>query len=567
MTDKEKAPAAGTGRGGRVQADDLRLNYTPESDSAYRAYFACIISKLITGDSVNGHVKHLPQPWDHLAKAIQDESENSGLRSRVFEAALAGLADADSIRAAVNNADPLADLESLLPPVDLTRLPATDAGNSEALAGLYGNRLRYDHRRKRWLIWHGHRWEPDQDGEPERLALDTVRKRLRAALDMKDDEKRSRLAKWALGSENRSRINALIAGAQAMHPITQSGDGWDSAHLLLGCANGVVELESGSLRPGKPADMLTLSTGTEYQPDAQAPRFKRFLSEVFNGDDELIEFIQRAVGYSLTGDIREHKLFLCWGKGANGKGTLFNAIRAALGEYAANTTFSTFEMNQASSNQTNDIAALYGMRFVTASETSESRRMNEARVKAITGGDPVTCRFLFGEYFTYSPTFKVWLAMNHKPTITGTDDGIWRRIRLIPFTVSFKGREDMTLAQDLEAEREGILAWAVQGAVKWLAGGLTEPAAVLAATETYRQESDMLAQFLADCTIMQAGARVKSSTLYQVYLEWCKDNGEKFLTGTTFGRRMKERDIDSVRQSGYVWYLDIGIITEQTPSG
>jgi len=529
---------------------------------SFEPLFPHVLARLIACESVNGYIEKLPPPWSDLAGAVL-AAPNHAQRSLAFDAALAGLAESDSIRAAVLAADPLADLESLLPPVDLSELPLTDAGNSEALAGLYGNRLRYDHRRKCWFIWNGNRWEPDQDGEPERLALDTVRNRLRAALDLKDDEKRTRLIKWALASENRNKINALIAGAQSMHPITHSGEGWDSAPLLLGCANGVVELESGSLRPAKPADMLTLSTGIDYNPAAQAPRFKRFLAEVFNDSDEMIEFIQRAVGYSLTGDIREHKLFLCWGKGANGKGTLFNALWSALGDYAANTPFSTFELNKFS--QTNDIAKLYGKRFVTASETSESRRMNEARVKAITGGDPVTCRFLFGEWFTYFPTYKIWLAMNHLPQIRGTDDGIWRRIRLIEFTVSFEGREDMTLNRDLEAEREGILAWAVEGAVKWLAGGLTEPAAVKRATAQYRLESDLLGQFLDDCTQEQPGARIKGSALYQAYIEWCKVYGEKPLTGTTFGRRMKERDLDSAKQSGYIWYLDIGLTTDQGP--
>jgi putative DNA primase/helicase len=272
----------------------------------------------------------------------------------------------------------------------------------------------------------------------------------------------------------------------------------------------------------------------------------------------MVEFTQRAAGYSFTGDIREHLLFLCHGRGANGKSTLLNALRATLGDYSTNTPFSTFELNQSSA--TNDVAALDGLRFVTASETSETKRINEARVKAITGGDPVTARFLFGEFFTYRPTYKVWLAMNHRPGITGTDEGIWRRIRLIPFDVSFLGREDKTLAQELEAERQGILAWAVQGALKWQAGGLTEPAAVLAATEAYRRESDLLAQFLDDCTIQKAGARVKAGDLYKAYTAWCKDNNEKELTGTTFGRRMKEREVDSVKQSGNVWYLDIGLI-------
>lgn len=528
------------------------------SDYTPSPFEACALAKLISGQNANGYFDRLTPEAQELAGAILAEPSPTR-RAAAFDAALAGRSNGPAIRAAVVAADPGADLDELREPVNLAELPLTDAGNAESLAGLYSGRLRYDHRRRRWLVWTAHRWAQDKDGEIDRLALETARRRLKIAADIDDPDKRGRLAKWALGSENRGRLGAMVEIARSIHPITDAGDSWDADPWLLGCVNGVVDLRTGELRPGKPGDRLTLSTGIEYNPGATAPRFERFLSEVFNGDAEMVEFIQRAAGYSLTGDIREHMLFLCWGKGANGKSTLLNALRAALGEYSTNTPFSTFEQSQ--SNATNDIAALCGLRFVTASETSESKRMNEARVKAITGGDPVTARFLFGEYFTYQPTYKVWLAMNHRPSITGTDEGIWRRVRLLPFTVSFKGREDKTLTATLETERQGILAWAVQGALKWQAGGLTEPRAVLAATEDYRLESDTLGQFLADCTIPQSGATVTGGALYQAYTEWCKDNGEKELTGSTFGRRIKERGIDSIRKSGHVWYLDLGLLT------
>lgn len=533
---------------------------SPSVENTIPALGACVLNKLIHGQSVNGYADRLSPDWLEIYRAVEATPPTPSQRNAAFEAAIANRQDHAAIRAAVFAADLGADLDSLCDPVNLVELPLTDAGNAEALAALHGGRLKYDHRRRRWLIWKSHRWETDSNGEIDRLALETTRERLRKAADIQDPDKCKRAVKWALGSENRGRLAALVDLARSLHPITDAGESWDSNPWLLGCKNGVVDLRTGDLRPGKPGDLLTMTTGIKYDPQAKAARFEQFLSEVFNGDSELVEFTQRAAGYSLTGDIREHMLFLCWGKGANGKSTLLNALRASLGEYATNTPFSTFELNQ--SNQTNDIAALYGLRFVTASETSESKRMNEARVKAITGGDPVTARFLFGEYFTYQPTYKVWLAMNHKPGITGTDEGIWRRIRLIPFTVSFKGREDKTLANTLEAERQGILAWAVRGALKWQSGGLTEPRAVLAATEEYRQESDLLAKFLADCTIPVAGAKVKGSDLYRAYSEWCKSNNEKELTGTAFGRQIKDRGIDSSRHSGNVWYLEIGLLAQ-----
>ena len=445
------------------------------------------------------------------------------------------------------------------PPAEIGTFNLTDAGNAETLAHIYGEKLRYDFRRQKWFIWNGQRWEQDTTNAIGRIALLTTRARMRRAVDIDDEKDRKKAYRWIYESENRSRLAAMVHIARSVYPIPSAGDQWDKNPWFLGCNNGIVDLRTGELRSGSPDDLITLSTGVDFDPLAIAPRFEQFLKEIFDYDLELIEFLQRAVGYSLTGDMREHVLFLCHGRCANGKSTLLNALRSALGEYATNTPFSTFELNQ--SSQTNDVAALCGLRFVTASETSESKRLNEARVKAISGGDPVTARFLFGEYFTYYPAYKVWLGMNHRPSIAGVDDGIWRRIRLIPFNVSFKDREDKNLAQTLEVERPGILAWAVTGAVKWLNGGLTEPKAVIAATEQYRQESDIIGQFLADCTTAQESAKVAAGELYKAYVEWCKANGEKELTGTTFGRRMKERGIDSVR-SNHVFYLGIGVIRD-----
>ena len=195
-----------------------------------------------------------------------------------------------------------------------------------------------------------------------------------------------------------------------------------------------MDLHTGTLRDGKPADRVTLTTGMDYAPDADCPRWEQFLLEIFDNDINMVRFIQRALGYSLSGDTREQCLFLCWVGGANGKSTMLNLVRSMLGEYAANTPFSTFELQYSNSN-TNDLAALADRRLCTAAETSDARRLNESRVKVATGSDPVTARYLYHENFTYIPQFKIWLAMNHKPRITGVDDGIWR-----PSSRSLNGR-------------------------------------------------------------------------------------------------------------------------------
>ena len=267
------------------------------------------------------------------------------------------------------------------------------------------------------------------------------------------------------------------------------------------------------------------------------------------------------MGYSLTGDIREQCIFFCWGTGANGKSTFLDILRQMLGDYAANTPFSTFDLSR-QANIPNDLAALYRSRMVTASETNESRRMNEGRVKAMTGDSAMTARFMHQEFFTFTPVFKIWLAMNHKPGITGTDDGIWRRIRLIPFTISFKGREDKTLLEKLRGELPGIFAWAVRGALDWQARGLEMPKAVQSATATYRTESDTIAQFEEEALVVNPKARVIASALYHQYVDWCKDTGHEPLNSTNFGRRLQERGYEKQKHSGNVFYIGLGLPEE-----
>ena len=314
--------------------------------------------------------------------------------------------------------------------------PLTDAGNAELICYLFGDRLRFDHRRQRWLVWDAHLWQEDPDGEPMRLVLEAARVRYRDAEHILDSKERERTAKWAIGSEARQRIDAALHVGKNMPPITDSGEGWDADPWLLACANGIVDLRSGNLRPGCPEDRITMSTGVVYDPVAKAPRFERFLEEVFEGDHELISFVNRADGYSITGDTSEQVIFVCHGVGANGKSTKFAALRAGLGDYAHNAPFSTFEKRRQGEIPT-DLADLDRRRLVTASETGESTRLNESRIKALSGGDPITARHPYGRFFTFDPTAKLWLSVNHRRVVGDDSHGFWRRMRLIPFERQF----------------------------------------------------------------------------------------------------------------------------------
>lgn len=264
----------------------------------------------------------------------------------------------------------------------------------------------------------------------------------------------------------------------------------------------------------------------------------KFLDDIFLSNRELIALIQRGLGHSLTGDTREQCAFLCWGDGSNGKSTFLEVLRRVFGSYAHNLPFSAFEL-YARASIPNDMASLVGKRFVTAIETSESVRLNEARIKALTGEDLITARFLYREFFTFRPTGKVWLAFNHKPTVEDDSHGFWRRVRLIPFLASFKGdRMDDQLVSKLSSEAQGILAWAVRGCQAWLVQGLGLPATVREATEEYREESDPLRDFIADCCVLNVDAQIEVRQLWLCYCDWAKNSGLRPLKRGQFTERI-----------------------------
>lgn len=442
--------------------------------------------------------------------------------------------------------------------IEITR--STDTGNAEFLTCLFGKELRYDHRRHRWLLWSKQRWAPDTNGHIQRLAMEAARIQYNQAEKITDLRERTQVAKWAISSESRMRIDACISIARNLLPIADSGENWDPDPMLLGVANGVVELITGELREGQPNDRITMSTGVRFDPNAECPRWLQFLGEVFV-DNELIDWLWRALGYTITGDVSGQCIFLCHGMGANGKGVFVSAIRASLGDYAYISPFSTFEQYQRSSIP-NDLAHLEFRRFVTSSETNDGTRLNEARIKALSGGDPITARFLHNEFFTFDPHLKLWLFVNHKPKVVDDSYGFWRRVRLIPFTRQFTGEnEDRRLNYKLQNEVSGILAWLVRGCLEWQKRGLEPvPDVVKVATEEYRTESDVLSGFIDEKCIEHPEATIKASELYKEYKEWAETQGmfgREVLTSTTFGRRMGDRYHKERTMAG-VFYFGIG---------
>lgn len=447
----------------------------------------------------------------------------------------------------------------------------TDAGNAECLAMLHGETLRYCHELKKWLFWDGARWQVDTDSHAARLMLETIRERYKAGAKIEDTDKKRKFASFTVTSENARKMRDGLSVAQFLQPFSTRITQYDRNPGLAAAGDKTIDLSECAARESRRDDYITLALGGDYNPDAKCPQWLKFLGEVFGGDQDLIAYVQRAIGYSLTGDTREQCIFLCHGAGANGKSTMLAIMGKLLGDYAGTASFETFDADRRS-EASNDLAALRGKRLVTIVETDEDRRLAEARVKAVTGGDMITCRFLYGEFFTYRPAFKIWLAMNHKPMIRGTDNGIWRRIHLIPFSQSFTSNPDRNLERKLTSELAGILNWALEGLREWGRQGLNPPEIVRKATQEYRMESDYLAQWLSERTITREDATTPAKDLYEDYCTWATENGyntravrngDRPISMTAWGRRMTEKGFQRLPNTSRKVYIGIGLLAKE----
>ncbi len=431
----------------------------------------------------------------------------------------------------------------------------TDLGNAERFDARHGRDVLYCYPWGKWLVWTGARWERDDSGRVHRMAKEAVRGIYAEAAAAEDEERRKALARHATRSEAEARIRAMLELAKSDVPV--SPEQLDRDPWLLNCPNGTVDLRTGDLRPHRREDLLTKMAGVEYDPDAAAPAWAAFLERVLPGE-ELRGFVRRAAGYSATGDTSEQCMFINHGAGNNGKSTFQEALAAALGDYAMRAPTEML-MVRRTGGVPNDVARLKGARFVTASETEEGRRLAESLVKDLTGQDTITARFMRAEFFDFKPTHKLWLSTNHKPEIRGTDNAIWRRIRLIPWSVAIPPAErDRKLPEKLRAELAGVLAWAVQGSLEWQREGLGESEEVRAATAEYRAEQDVLAAFIEERCVIAPNASAPATPLYHVYKAWCEETGERVETQKRFGMRLTERGFEREKAGVYYW-LGIGL--------
>lgn len=446
----------------------------------------------------------------------------------------------------------------------------TDLGNAQRLVARHGQDLRYCHPWKKWLVWDGIRWKPDDTGEVMRRAKETVRSMYAETARIDDERGRRDSLKFLLKSENKDRLNAMVSLAASEPGIPVLPGDLDRDPWLLNVKNGTVDLRTGELRAHRREDLLTKLASVEYDPAAKCPRWLQFLNEIMDGNQNLIGFLQRAAGMSLTGDVSEHVLLICYGTGRNGKSTFLNTLLALTGDYGMAAAPDLLLARQGDRHPT-ELADLFGKRLVVAMETDEGRRLAEALVKQLTGGDPIKARRMREDFWQFTPTHKFWVATNHRPRVRGVDVAIWSRLKLVPFHVRFPDgdpRQDKRLPQKLLAELPGILAWAVSGCLTWRECGLGVPEEVRAATEAYRAEQDVLAAFINECCIINPLAKALAKDLYRTYVEWCEKNGERPMSQKFFGEQLSERGFERHRGTGgYYNWRGIGILADLEYSG
>jgi putative DNA primase/helicase len=455
-----------------------------------------------------------------------------------------------------------------LPPAPIPR-QTSDLGNAERFAAQHGGKVRYIHAWDKWLVYSGSRWEIDVDGSVMRLAKETARSIYHEAAGVLDEGLSDELSKWAKTSQSRARLESMLQLAKSEQPIPISHESLDSDPWLLNFHNGTVDLRNGRLRPHDRGDLLTKTTGIEYpdEPGVDAILWRDFLNTIFAGDVELIRYLQRLMGSALPGVVMEHVLPIFYGHGANGKSVFIETVMAALGEYAMKAPAGLL-MAQRGERHPTELCDLFGMRLVAVTETGAGQKLDERLVKEVTGGDTIRARRMREDFWQFKPSHTLVMVTNHKPIVRGTDYGIWRRLRLVPFTVTIPPeQQDKRLPERLRCELPAILRWMVEGCVEWQRTGLSDPIQVMAATDAYKTESDTFAEWFKECMIAEPSAVCRASEAFASYQKWGEDNGERNLLGRRgFGERMGER-IDGKLMNNGTWYQGVGLLEHPKSDG
>ena len=419
----------------------------------------------------------------------------------------------------------------------------SDTGNAERFVRKHGDVLRYVPEYGHWLVWRESYWQVDDAGSVVELAKQSAKALISEATSTSSPTASSPAIKHAIASLNKSRLQAALSLASTDATVVARSAELDSDDMLLGVEGGVIDLRTGTFRAATREDLITLRCAVKFDAAAACPLFECFLERVTAGDREKIAYLRRLVGYCLTGSTREQCLAFFYGHGANGKSTFLEITRILMGGYASQTQPETLMATQrGGGGASSDVARLVGKRLVISNEVQEGARLAENLVKQIVSGDRVTARFLFREHFEFTPKFKLMIAGNHRPVIKGDDDGIWRRIHLVPFTEQIPAHErDKDLLVKLRGELPGILNWALRGCREWQAEGLNPPVCITEATRAYRTEMDLLGHWLEEECEIGASHHVGSRELYQNYRKWCELGSIMPLSNLMFMRKIEGR--------------------------
>lgn len=493
--------------------------------------------------------------------------------------ALAGMIGIATPKGMVPGKDIIAKAQKwlgLLKPAEIgSGMDLTDLGNARRLASMFGGELKHSSKIG-WLAWDEKRWREDHGNVSIHQRAEQVIDDIQREAGTKSGEEQKAHFKWAKTSQSAGHLNALVDIARYQDRISVPPESsFDRQPLLVNCQNGTLDLDTMELRPHRREDRLTKIIAADYDPDAKSAMWERFLNETTEANPEMLEFLQQAAGYSITGLTDEEKLFFVHGPTASGKSTFVEALKATLGDYAATTDFETFLAKKNDGGTRNDIARLAWVRMVSSIEVEQGKKIAEGLVKTLTGGDVVTARFLYKELFEFKPQFKLWLVANHKPRVDN-ESAIWRRILIVPFDRSVpEDKRDPRVKRELITASESgaaIFAWAVAGYQKWkAAGALPIPKVVSVATDAYREEMDPLKDFLeqaitfdpADKTLMAPKSDVRER-----YVEWCRRGGSFPMNERDFKSRLLDLDVTEKRgTAGQQLWLGISLMKSMPKEG
>lgn len=454
--------------------------------------------------------------------------------------------------------------EAVKPAKKDKRYSYDDTGNAERMKDLFGENIRFNYTSNTWMYYDGKRWRNDDTGRMKILTdkvVDNMKNEklfVADGIDQEDMEK-FRYRHWKDSRNHNKKVNMM---KECEHLLPVTNETFDNDFNLFNVQNGFVNLKAGKLNDHERTNYFTKISNVEYTDKADCPKWDEFLDDIFLGNQELVRFIQRAVGYSLSGYTSEQVLFVLYGNGRNGKSVFLDILNEVFGSYSTNIQPQAIMAGKNNSDASPEIAKLDGARLVTTTEPNEGERFDEGLLKQLTGGDRVSARKLYENEFEFTPQFKLWMATNHKPYVRGRDEGIWRRFIIIPFDKQIPLHEvDRDLTKKLKRELPAIMRWCVDGFLEWQRIGLSEPAIIKEQRDEYRVEMDSIAMFIEECCDVNPLQKIKASELFNAYDQWAKENHQHIMSSTKFGREMAKR-YERKKYQGNNFYYGLNITNE-----